>query len=398
MSALPTAAELAGIAPAHGRHVRLLLLTDTPVLAAGGSERFLRNLIAGLPADGYEITVVQLNAQLGEGIERAPVFARPNVKVQVIPVDAVYGRRGLRALWALRRRLRDEPFDIVQSHHEKADLLNALLPRRPGRLHVSNRRDLGFKKSRKLRQAFRLVNHRFDAVVAPALEILVALAGGEGVDRQRTVWIPNGVDTGQFRPPSPAERLRARSELGLGASDLVLGCAARLVPVKRHVDLVAAFAVLHAQRSEARLLLVGDGPLRDDIRRQAEALGIADAVLLAGNREDIDAVLPALDIAVLASSSEGMSNALLEAMACGLPIIATTVGANGQLVQHGENGLLCPPCEPDVLAQAMLELAEAPVRRRAMGNASRARVQADHSVETMINAYERMYQRLLEPA
>lgn len=403
MSALPTAAdpfgfEAAPVEPVPQRHIRLLLLTDTPVLAAGGSERFLRNMVTRLPGDRYDITVVQLSGHLSEGIQLAPVFSRPNVTVRVLPVGAVYGPAGWRAWRALREMLRRERFDIVQSHHEKADLLNALLPRRTGTLRISNRRDMGFKKSRKLKQAFRVVNRRFDAVVAPAVDILANLAGQESLDRNRTFWIPNGVDTDAFQPPTADERVHARRALGLQGNELVLGCVARMVPVKCHDDLVAAFAVLHRQHPEARLLLIGDGPLRDAIKRQVSGLGLDDAVLLPGNREDIDAVLPAMDIAVLSSSSEGMSNALLEAMACGLPVIATAVGANTQLVADGGNGLLSPPRMPELLARSMLALAGSPARRQAMGAASRARVVASHSLGRMVDAYDRLYQQLLEPA
>ncbi|MGH8075015.1 MAG: glycosyltransferase family 4 protein, partial [Lysobacter sp.] len=131
MSALPTVAdpiefEAAPVEPAPQRQVRLLLLTDTPVLAAGGSERFLRNLVTQLPGDRYQITVIQLSDQLSEDIQLAPVFARPNVTVRALPVDgAAYGPSGWRAWRTLRDLLRRERFDIVQSHHEKADLLNA---------------------------------------------------------------------------------------------------------------------------------------------------------------------------------------------------------------------------------------------------------------------------------
>ena len=408
LSALPTVAdaipleaalvESAPIDSAAHRHVRLLLLTDTAVLAAGGSERFLRNLVTRLPADRYSITVVQLSGQLSKDIELAPVFARANVDVHVMPVDAVYGRSGWRARKQLHDLLRRERFDIVQSHHEKADILNAVLPRQAGSLRISNRRDMGFKKSRKLKQAFRWLNHRFDTVVAPSIDILDNLAEQESLDRRRTLWIPNGVDTTAFRPPTAGERVRARRALGLDGHELVLGCVARLAPVKCHHDLVAAFAVLHQQRPDARLLLIGDGPLRGEIKRQVEAAGLGDVVLLLGDREDIDAVLPAMDIAVLSSSSEGMSNALLEAMACGLPVIATAVGANPQLVGDGVNGLLSPPCAPDLLARSMIALATSPARCRAMGAASRLRVETEHSLSRMVDAYDRMYQQLLEAA
>src|SRR5690606_15948679 len=106
-------------------------------------------------------------------------------------------------------------FDIVQSHHEKSDLFNALLPRRQGCVHISNRRDMGYKKSAKLKWLFRRLNPRFDCVVAPSQPILGELADSEALEPRRMLWIPNGVDTQRFRPRPPAARVAMRHALGL---------------------------------------------------------------------------------------------------------------------------------------------------------------------------------------
>lgn len=395
-SPLPMNVEATGGEPASAagaQRLRLLLLTDTSIVAAGGSERFLRNLLSRLPPDRYAITVVQLN-----DTARAGAFAHPlvaHVPVQTLDIGAVYGLRGWRAQRRLRRLVRRERFHVVQSQHEKSDLFNALLPRRSGMVRISNRRDMGFNKSPRLRLLFRFINRRFDCVVAPARQILGGLVRDERLGIDRMTWIPNGVDADRFRPPSDSSRSTARRSLGLGESELVLGCVASLTPVKRHVDLVEALAILHARMPSVRLLLIGDGPLRAEIGSRIDALGLSDVVQLLGDRSDIETLLPALDIALLASSTEGMSNAILEAMACALPVVATAVGGNLQLVEHRSSGLLVPASDPPALAAAMLELAESPDLCRRMGEAARARIEREFSLDAMALSYDRLYRRLL---
>lgn len=392
----PIGVEGAGGEPSPGtagQRLRLLLLTDTSIAAAGGSERFLRNLLSRLPHDRYAITVVQLNDAVLAGSFAHPLDA--HIPLQTLNIGAVYGFRGWQAQRKLRQLVRRERFHLVQSQHEKSDLFNALLPRREGMVRISNRRDMGFNKTSRLRWLFRFLNHRFDCVVAPARQILGGLARDEHLDIQRMTWIPNGVDANHFLPPSAPVRSAARRALELDDAALVFGCVASLTPVKRHADLIEAFAIVRRQVPTARLLLIGDGPLRADIGNRIAALDLMAAVDLLGDRSNIGTLLSALDVAVLASSTEGMSNAILEAMACALPVVATAVGGNLQLVEHDVSGLLVPAANPEALAAAMLMLAEAPSLRRRMGDAARARIEREFSLDAMALSYDRLYRRLL---
>ncbi|MDI9240374.1 glycosyltransferase [Lysobacter sp. LF1] len=378
------------------RRIRLLLLTDTPVLAPGGSERFLQNLASRLATDSYRITLVQLHEQRMPGNHGHELLTRPNLRLISLPVHAVYDRSGLHAWRQLGLMLRRERFDVVQSQHEKADILNALLPRQAGTVHISNRRDMGFKKSQRLQHLFRRLNGRFDAVVAPARQILSGLAECEHLDPLRMTWIPNGVDTRRYAPAPLQRRLDSRRELGLDDDAIVFGCVARLQPVKRHVDLIDAFAQVHRTLPQARLVLVGDGPLLPQLRERIASHGVQDAVSLLASRDDVDALLPALDVLVLPSSSEGMSNAILEAMACGLPVVATAVGGNLHLVQHETTGLLVPPLDPISLAASLQWLAQSAHARRRMGMAARARIEREFSLDNMVQAFDQLYRRLLD--
>ena len=376
--------------------IRLLLITDTSIEFSGGSERFLRNLVTLLPRDRYQITLVQLDAGHHAGVNTHLLSGLQHVTLVSLPVEAIYGRGGRHAWRQLRAMIQQGRYDIVQSHHEKSDLFNALLALPAGCVRISNRRDMGYKKSAKLKWLFRFINERYDSVIAPSQPILSELSRTESLDSSKMLWIPNGVDTQRFRPWQEKGRSALRHSLSLAEDAIAFGCIARMTPEKRHVDLIAAFAQVHAFVPRARLVLMGDGPLHAEIEQQVQALGLANAVTLMGMRPDIESVLPALDVGLLVSSTEGMSNAILEMMSCGLPVIATAVGGNPSLVQHESNGLLVPACQPDQLAQAMTSLALMPEQRHAMGKAGRSRIEREFSLDAMVDSFDQAYQRLLQ--
>lgn len=372
------------------RRLRLLFLTDSPITVSGGSERFLRNLVLGLPADAFAISVVQL-CDTPPQVARLHEFSVPaTVDIRYLPCRTVYGSSGVRAYRVLRKRVMQEGFHVIQSQHETADVINALLPRGP--LHatrISNRRDTGFLKSPKLRLASRLLDRRYDRIVAPTAAILDAVATTEHARRDRMLCIPNGVDAIRFSPADAEARRTMRMRLGFADDALLVGCVADLFPVKRHVDLIDAFTQLRHAVPQAQLLLIGDGPARAEIEARVRELDVCGTHLL-GSRRDVDAVLPALDLFVLASDTEGLSNAILEAQACGLPVIATNVGGNPDLVD-GDCGALVAPRDPDALAQAMRRLLSDAVTRERMGAKARERVLQKHSLEAMTRAYEDLY-------
>lgn len=378
--------------PVSGPPLRVLIVTDTAILGLGGGEGFLRRLVQSLPADRYRFDVLQLAPEpSGDWLMAAPPVG--NVRLRYLPVRAVYGRGGLAALRYLRRLVRDGDYDVVQSQHEKSDLISALLPNGGSFRRISNRRDMGFHKSRKLRWIMRWLNRRFDRIVAPSAAILDVLVREDGVDPDHCLCIPNGVDTQRYAPLEPAQRATLRSQFGFAGDELVVGCAARLWDVKRHQDLVRGFARAHQHEPRARLVLVGSGPERPAIERLVAELGLGDVVSLLGARTDLDRILPAFDIFALTSSSEGLSNAILEAQSCALPVLATNVGGNPELVDE-RCGVLVPPFDPAAIADALAALFADPDRRAQMGAMGRARVEKEHSLAAMMDAYDALYHEL----
>lgn len=377
--------------PVPSRPLRLLFLTDSPLTVTGGSERFLRNLVSRLHGEQFSLTVVQLCEEPSAEAQVYRDVLPASIDISYLSCGAVYGASGMRAYRTLRTKVMKEGFDVIQSQHENSDIINALLPRGPlHAMRISSRRDTGFLKSPRLRLLSRFLNHRYDRIVAPSPAILDAVADTERASRGRMLCIPNGVDAARFHPADPSARRRTRESLGFPSDALLVGCVADFFAVKRHVDLIEVFARVHRAIPQAHLLLIGNGPLRDSVAMQARDLQIADAVHLLGSRSDVDILLPALDMFALTSDTEGLSNAILEAQACGLAVVATNVGGNPNVIDDS-CGVLVPPRDPEALAAAILALLRGAGRREQMGAAARNRVLLNHSLDAMAQAYASLY-------
>jgi glycosyltransferase involved in cell wall biosynthesis len=170
----------------------------------------------------------------------------------------------------------------------------------------------------------------------------------------------------------------------------------RLVPVKNQAMLLDAAAALQRRNLRVTTVIVGDGPLKQELQSRADALGIAASVRLLGERPDVERVLAAFDVFALTSVSEGLSNTIQEAMASGLPVVATRVGGADELVDHDRTGVLVPSNDPIALANTLESLLVAPERRLRMARAARTRAQSEFSLDKMVGAYEELYYGLME--
>jgi glycosyltransferase involved in cell wall biosynthesis len=209
--------------------------------------------------------------------------------------------------------------------------------------------------------------------------------------------IPNGVDTVRFRPDREARGIM-RDALGLQDSFVWLAVG-RFERAKDYPNMLRAFAGVVARRPEARLLIAGQGTLQGEAEQLAAKLKIADRVHFLGVRKDIPALMNAADAYVMSSAWEGTPMVLLEAGATGLPIVATAVGGNGEVIVDGQTGFLVPPGDSEALMQAMLRLMDlSPEERVRMGLAGRAHVEANYSLERVVDQWEKLYQELLQKA
>jgi glycosyltransferase involved in cell wall biosynthesis len=239
----------------------------------------------------------------------------------------------------------------------------------------------------------RWVMRRLTRVVAVS-EAMARRVGAAGVPRERVETIRNAVQTGPYDVVDPG----ARSEMqGWFAQppQRIVAAAGRLSPEKGFDVLVAAAALVRQQVADAGFVLFGDGPLRRNLEAQVAAAGLADRFVFAGFRQDVSRLLPAADLAVLSSRTEGLPVVVLEAMAARLPVVATAVGGTVEVVTDGVTGFLVPSENPEALAQRMVAvLREGPAFRKDMGSAGRQRVDADFTFASQASAYRRLFARL----
>lgn len=294
---------------------------------------------------------------------------------------------GLRATTVLRlarllRRLRPE---IVHTHNASAYLYGvsaAVLVRVPNIVHTRHGRC--HEASRRQTWAFRIGSRFVDQVVNVS-EDAQQLSIAEGIAAHRTCTILNGVDIDRFAFSGPE----------IGGPAVVV---ARLSPEKDIATLLRACQIAARQISNFRLQIVGDGSCRADLEQLTGELGLGSTVRFLGERSDVASILPRCSLFVLPSLTEGISLTLLEAMARGLPTIATRVGGNCEVVVDGHTGLLVPPADPVAMADAICRIQADAVLARRMADAGRQRVEQCFAVGRMVRQYEQLYAQLGTPS
>jgi glycosyltransferase involved in cell wall biosynthesis len=214
----------------------------------------------------------------------------------------------------------------------------------------------------------------------------------EGFPAGRVGVIHNGIDPGA--PPAKADRLAARRLLGIADDAFLVGTAARLDSVKDLGTLIKATARLRTRRPDARVVIIGSGDEQKSLEATRLASGCPEAIHLIGYRSDVRRLLPALDVFVNSSISEGVSLTILEAMAAAVPVVATRVGGTPEVVLDGTTGLLVDSRSPEALADALFALSKTPERRAAFGSAGRARVETAFTLDRMVADYAREYRRM----
>ena len=358
-------------------------------LNRGGLERMVLDLAKLQQKHGHQCQVVCLyeSGALAHELDAAG-----------IPVIACNKGRGvdLRALARVRWAIDRHETDILHTHNAVAHYQAVLASCGLDVLRILNTRHgmgAGQRTGRK-EWLYRRALTRTDLVVT-----VCEAARRSGVARgmlpsSMTRVVPNGIAVERFTPASNDMHQYVLGMLGLPEDACLIGNVGRLNWTKDQAGLIRAFRLVHARHPHARLLLIGDGELRQVLEQCAEQEGVRDVVHFLGDRNDVRDLLQGLDLFVLSSASEGYSMALLEACAVALPIVATDVGGNGEIIQSGRTGQLAPPGDPDALAEAMLLLLDDPHRAASHGRAARAWVEKHGSLEAMADRYEHLYQAM----
>jgi len=364
-----------------GPRPRILMLGDS--LALGGTEGQFVEIVRGLDRSRWDVDVSCLRA---EGPLRAKLDAA-GVRAWSCGCGSFRSPRVLLAAWGLARQLRAHRVRLVHAFDFYSNILGVLAAR-AARVPVviASQRDLGDLRPAFQQRLHRWVLARADHVLVNSEAVAARVRASRPRETQRIVMIPNGVDVARFRPGSTEQR---------SSPPVIVGTLANLRPEKGILDFVRAAALVREQCPEARFVVWGDGPLRADVERLAEGLGLRGAFELRGRTTEPEVALREVDVFVLASVSEACSNVLLEAMATGPAVVATRVGGNPYLVDDEVTGLLAPPGDPAGLAKAIVRLIEERSLAARLSARALARVRAEFSIDQMLGRVQAFYERAL---
>ncbi len=367
---------------------RIRLLQMIPDLPVGGAERVLADLIRNLSPDRYDIMVVCMHAPLHTPVEE-------ELTELGVPIQHLGKRLGpdLRMLPRIDRVVRAFSPDIVHTHrHVLRYVVPLFLARRIPRvvhtIHSLVEKESGGRPYWLMRLAYR----KGAVPVAICGEVATGVRRHHGIAACQV--IPNGIPVGRFR--AAASRADARNMLGLADDAVVFSSVGRLSPEKDHILLLEAFARASEGRPEMTLLVVGDGPLRSELKQRVAQLRLHDRVRFLGNRTDIPEILAASNVFVLTSRWEGNPLTVMEAMAAGNAVVCTAVGGVPELVTDGSTGRLVPPSDAAGLANVMTELAGNAEQREALGKAAAREAEQRFDVSRMATSYAALYERLLQ--
>lgn len=362
----------------------------------GGLENGVVNLINNMPPQAYRHTVLALT----EVTDFSRRIQRNDVEFISLRKPPGHGIWQCAKLFKLFNQLRPA---IVHSRNLAA--LEVQLPARlagvPVRVHGEHGRDVGdFDGSNVTYQRVRRVYKPFVShYVALSRDLDDYLVDKVRVPKAKITQAYNGVDTQRFSPSTSGPEPIAGCPFNPDEHCLV-GTVGRMQTVKNQLMLAQAFVQaleLDPQlKSRLRLVMVGDGPLRAQAVAVLESAGVAHLAWLPGERRDVAQIMRGLHVFALPSLAEGISNTILEAMASALPVVATAVGGNSDLVAHGQTGFIVPAADPQAMARQLVALALNPAQARRLGEAGRERVLAKFSMQAMVSTYQSVYDQQLQ--
>ncbi len=362
----------------------------------------ITHLVENLERGGLERVVIDLalaQARAGHDVRVACLFEEgllaPELVAAGVPVTACRKRGGAdaRAVRRIRAHLREQGTQVLHTHNPAPHYYGAIATLLwPSVTLVNTRHGMGnapFTLRREILYRLSLVRTRSVALVCRRARENFVRHGI--VPARKAAVVPNGIRLEQFAAASGEARQGVLARLGLDPAGFHVGIVGRLNPVKDHATLLRAMVPVREAIAGATLVVVGGGALKDSLESLAASLGLGAAVRFLGDRDDVATLLPGLDAFALSSITEGYSISLLEASAAALPIVATDVGGNGEIVQQGRSGLLVPAGDAASLARALVTLGRDAELRRRMGGQAREWVREHGTIEAMAARYAQLY-------
>jgi glycosyltransferase involved in cell wall biosynthesis len=369
------------------------LLNVVPTLLCGGTENHFMTLSRALDPSRFDLHFACLR-KWGPFVEELKTRQIPLVEYRMSTF------RSLNALVQqarLARYVKQHAVDIVHTYSFYGNVF--AIP--PGRFSapvvVASIRDRGPYLTPMQRRVQRHVCKLADCILVNAEAVKQWLLD-DGYDESRIELIPNGIDMSRF---VDTDRAAVRRSLGVPDSARVVGVVSRLSRLKGIETFIEAAALIAKQADDVRFVIVGEpSPIKNleylvELSALAQAHGIGDKVIFTGLRSDVPAIMSALDVSVMPSLNEALSNVLLESMAAGAPVVATDVGGTSEALADGVNGMLVPPARPELMAAAIQRLLDAPALATRLGREARRTVDERFSLDRMVRATESLYDRLL---
>ncbi|HWC00683.1 MAG TPA: glycosyltransferase [Bryobacteraceae bacterium] len=371
--------------------VHVLFIMDQ-ICQMGGAERVLLNMIRLLPKDRFRCSAVTFKIDPSLG-----VFDEFPCPLTVLPLKRTYDATAARVAWKLRSLIRTGNVQIVHTFFETSDLWGGLIAKLSGcPILISSRRDMGILRGAKHRWAYRWAAPLFDEVQTVSEQVRQFCIEQDHLDSRKVKTLYNGVAAS--RRPDPDRLLRLRENIGMDGAGPVITTLGHVRQIKGCDIFIRAAVQVCRLYPKALFLIAGENHEPEhyaELGKMIRDLQLEQNVRLLGGVRDVSELLAVSQIFCLPSRSEGLSNALLEAMAAGLPSVATRVGGNSELIEHGRNGYLVAPENPDELANAIIDLIRSPENAARLGAESRLLVQQRFTEESMMDELVRSYERLL---
>ena len=368
---------------------KLLIITDTYVGVPGGSERHLLNFLTNL-SPGFEARVLQLNPA-GNPYFKQQNKITENVKLYSFPLKSIKSFRALVCIsWVYKQTLQFKP-DIVISYHEMADIINVIIGSLPMSKfkYISSKRDMGLNLQGRTGELMKIVNKRFCAITAPSKSIIELVEAQYNCKKEQTYVIPNGLNLSDYHQEKENRDI-VKTKLGLPLGKKIIVTVGWLRPGKGHEFLIEALSEMPVTEQYC-LVIIGNGPDHMRLAGIAKQCGVSNNVLFAGMQKNVNEWLSVSDVAVSASLSEGLSNALVEAAASQLPIVATNVGGNPEVVEDGFNGYLVDSQCAKSLFIALASIFDDDIKMDTLGINSRKKAENEFSIEKMVASLENLY-------
>ena len=388
---VPTRSHMTGSVRASRPTPHVMYVIDE-ICEMGGAELALLQMVRKLPPERFRVSVVTFRIDT-----HLEILQKPSFPLHVLPLRRTYDLGAAKSALRLRELIRRENVSIVHTFFESSDLWAGPVAKMSGcPILVSSRRDMGILRGRKHQLAYPFINPLFDRVLAVSDQVRSYCMEHDRIPAKNVQTVYNGIDIELLA--AKAGESDARAALGLSEDVPVISTLANIRPVKGIDVLVRAAAQVCRKFPKAVFLVIGSALVPEtyaQLQTLVRSLGLQDNVRFLGKQANPFPILRASDVFCLPSRNEGFSNALIEAMGCGLPCVATRVGGNAEALEEGTSGYMVESEDSDAMAERILRLLQDPESRARMGAAALRTVTDRFSVEAMMNSLMDVYEELL---